>query len=359
MRPPRVTSLANIHFAVMRILVIGGTGFIGTFVVEQLARIGHEVVVFHRRSAPRLLPSGVRPLEGDRRQIHHQRDELRRALPDVVIDMILSSGAQATAVMDTFRGFAKRIVAVSSADVYRACAVLHRLDTGPLEPLPLTETSELRTVAPYPPAVLERVKDVFAWVDDEYDKVPVERVVLGDPDLPGTVVRLPMVYGPGDPMHRLHPIIKRVDDGRKVLVFADAVATWRSPRGYVENVAAAIALAATDERAAGRTYNVAEEPAFSEREWAELVAGHAGWSGDVVIVPFAAAPSHIQNPGNLSQDWVVSSARIRNDLGYREPVPLAIALARTIAWERANPPVVVDPRGFDYDAEDAATTMER
>lgn len=45
-----------------------------------------------------------------------------------------------------------------------------------------------------------------------------------------------------------------------------------APRVCVENVAAAIALAATDDRAAGRIYNVCEEPPFSELEWAQQIA---------------------------------------------------------------------------------------
>ena len=57
------------------------------------------------------------------------------------------------------------------------------------------------------------------------------------------------------PLHRFYPIVKRIVDGRCHIIFPQAIATWRSPRGYVENVAAAIVLAATDNRAAGRIYN--------------------------------------------------------------------------------------------------------
>jgi len=54
-----------------------------------------------------------------------------------------------------------------------------------------------------------------------------------------------MIYGPGDPLHRFHPTLKRIGDGRKQIIFSDDVATIRTPRGYVEDVGAAIALAAT------------------------------------------------------------------------------------------------------------------
>lgn len=338
----------------VRILVIGGTGFIGPFLVHELDRRGHIVAVFHRGKSLSAFPANVRHILGDRRVLNAHSAELRRFSPDVVIDVILSSHAQAEALMAQFRGVARRVAAVSSADVYRACGVLHGTEPGPLEPLPLTEDAPLRTGRAYPPAVLKIVQSMFGWVDDDYDKVPVERAVLGDPELPGTVVRLPMVYGPGDPLHRLHPIVKRIDDRREKILFADEVAAWRSPRGYVENVAAAVALAATAERATGRVYNVAEQPAFSELEWAEMIAARAGWRGEFVVLPRDRTPGHLLGPGNRAQHWVVSSSRIRAELGYQEPVSLDDALRRTIAWERANPPAHVNPQQFDYAAEDAA-----
>ena len=66
---------------------------------------------------------------------------------------------------------------------------------------------------------------------------------MGDPELPGTVLRLPMIYGPGDYARRFHPIVKRIDDRRQSIIYEEGWAGWKAPGGYVENVAAAIALA--------------------------------------------------------------------------------------------------------------------
>jgi nucleoside-diphosphate-sugar epimerase len=195
-------------------------------------------------------------------------------------------------------------------------------------------------------------KTVFPWITDDYDKIPVEDAVLSHPELPGTVLRLPMVYGPGDPLHRLFPYIKRMDDGRPRIVFGDDHAAWRTPRGYVGNVAAAIALAATSERAAGRTYIVAEQPAFSELEWAKRIAEQAGWRGEFVVLPRNRTPQHLRFPGNFAQHGDATSARIRQELRFEDPVPLEAAVRRTTAWERANPPQQAPV--FDYAAEDAA-----
>jgi nucleoside-diphosphate-sugar epimerase len=332
----------------MRILVIGGTGFIGRPLVRELARMGHDVAVLTRSSAAVQLPAQT---------IVGERGDLDRLRPkaDVVIDLILSSGRQAQRLMDTFRGTADRVVAASSIDVYRACGVLHGTEEGPLQAVPLTEDSELRTkLQTYPPESIKMLRKTFQWLDDEYDKIPVERAILGDSALPGTVLRLPMIYGPGDRLRRLQPVLKRMDDGRRRILFEEGMAAWRGPRGYVDNVAAALALAAVSDAAAGRVYNVAEQPAFTELEWARHIASVTGWRGEFIVLPKDRMPPHLVQKGNSAQHWAADSSRIRQELGYREPVPLEEAIARTIDWERANPPAEVNPAGqFDYAAEDA------
>jgi nucleoside-diphosphate-sugar epimerase len=332
----------------MRVLVVGGTGFIGPHVVRELSRMGHSVTVFHRGRTPADLPAA---------EILGEHKDLATAglVADVVVDLILGSGRQAELLMDAFRGVARRVVAASSIDVYRACGVLHATEEGPLEPVPLTEDSPLRTrLETYPPAQVAALQQVFAWLDDEYDKIPVERAIMGDRRLPGTVLRLPMIYGPGDRLHRFHPVLRRIDDGRRAILMEQGWAAWRPPRGYVENVAAAVALAAVDERACGRIYNVSETPACSELDWARAIAAAAGWDGEFVTLPKELMPAHLSPPGNTAQHWETSSDRIRRELGYREPVPLHEALRRTIAWERANAPATFNPHPFDYPAEDAA-----
>ena len=337
----------------MRILLIGGNGFIGRFVVAALKREEYAEAVFHRGTAP--TPDGVEEILGDRNQISASTQELRRFAPDVVIDLVVSSGLQAEELMNTFRGETQRVVMLSSIDVYRAAGVLHGTESGPLQEVPLTEESELRrNLHPYPPAGVERLRKIFSWVTDDYDKIPAERAVMNDRELPGTVLRLPMVYGPGDPLHRFHPIVKRVDNGRRHIILPETLAAWCSPRGYVENAAAAIALAATDERAARRIYNVCEKPAFSELEWARKIATGMLWDGEFVVLPLERTPRHLVTPGNAAQHWTASSARIRQELGYQEPVAIEEAIRRTIRWERANPPAIVFQTPFDYAAEDAA-----
>jgi len=336
----------------MKILLIGGSGFIGQFTAQQLQQGGHHVTIFHRGKTR--APEGTEEILGDHNFLQDHQPEFRRQKFDVVVDFVLSSGRQALQLMDTFRGVAGRVVALSSMDVYRAWGVFYNSEAGGLQELPLTEDSELRTSRnTYPPEALKRAQSVYGWIDEEYDKVPVEQAVLGDPRLPGTVLRLPMIYGPGDPVHRFHPILKRIDDGRKQIIFADDVAPLRTPRGYVEDVGSAVALAATSPQAAGRVYNVCEDESFSELDWARKIAAATNWSGEIVVLPHDRTPKHLLWPGNTAQHVVATSERIRKELGYRELLPREEAIRRTIEWERANPPAAA-PAQYDYAAEDAA-----
>ena len=349
--PTSTRSIANKR---MRILVIGGTGFIGSHVVANLAA-EHDVTVLHRGKHAPNLPPGVRLLIGNRDDLGPHAGMFREMQPEVVLDMISGDARQAQAVADAFRGVARRLVTTSSMDVYRSYEIALGLASGPLEPLPLTEDSPVRTVMhPYkgrPPGSVP-----FDWVTPEYEKILVEHVVRSKPDLPAAILRLPMVYGPGDPLHRFAAFLKRMDDSREAILLEEGWAAWRSCMGYVEDVAAAIALAVTSTAAPGRIYNVAEADALSWADWARAVALAAGWHGRVVTLPRDRTPKHLIPPFNTAQHWTASSERIRRELGYRETVPRAEALARTVAWERTHP-APFDPAQFDYEAEDRALAL--
>jgi nucleoside-diphosphate-sugar epimerase len=336
----------------MRILVIGGNGFIGTPLVGQLLEAGHDVGVFHR--TPDRSNQKVAQIQGDRNRLPEYGAELRRFAPQVIIDMILSSGAQAAQLVDLAGELNARVVAVSSMDVYRAWGVIMGTEPGGSEPMPITEDSPLRTAGrAYPEEMVETLKTIFTWVNSDYDKIGVELAVMRG-RTEGTVVRLPMVYGPGDPLHRLHGVLKRIRDGRPAIILAEDFAAWRGPRGYVENVAHAIAVACGSEAAFGRIYHVCDEPSLPELEWQRKIAAQTNWNGRWVVLPRRQTPKHLLLPGNASQHLVASSARIRQQLGYRELFTLEEALHRTISWEQANPPAGPSFHSFDYPAEDRA-----
>lgn len=323
----------------MRILVLGGTRFVGPYVVRQLARHGHALTIFHRGETEIDLPSGVNHVHGDFTRFAGYVDALRALSPEVVLDMVPFREEDAERVK-AFKGVARRVVAVSSQDVYRAFGRLWRTEPGAPDPVPLTEESPLR----------EKLSN--AGLD--YNKTAVERAIMGDADLQATILRLPATHGPGDRQHRLFKYVKRMDDGRPAILIDAAHANWQWARGYVEDVAHAITLAVTDERAAGRIYNVAYEKTFTEAEWAQQIARSIGWRGEVIALPSEQLPPNLRsNTLDLTQQYAVDSSRIRKELGYAEVVQFDEALRRTIEWERANPPEKADANDFDYDAEDA------
>lgn len=334
----------------MHILVIGGTGFSGPHVVRRLHELGHELLLYHRGEAEADLPEGIRHVHGDRWELEQAAGELTHFAPQVVLDMIPRNEQDAWTVVNIFRGIAGRVVALSSQDVYRAYGRLIGIEPGPIEPVPLTEESPLRTkLYPY----WKRSKRPHE-PPNHYEKILAELIYMSDPDLPGTVLRFPMVYGPRDRQHRTFEYLKRMDDGRTAILMGEGQAAWRWTKGYVENLALAAVLAVTEERSAGRIYNVGERETLTWAEWVRAIGRAAGWDGEVVSVPRDRLPEYLTSEDNTDQDLVVDSTRIRQELGYEESVARDEALRRTVGWERAHPPEKVDPEQFDYAAEDVA-----
>jgi nucleoside-diphosphate-sugar epimerase len=314
---------------------------------------GHTVCLFHRTPSTVDLPGDVEHILGDRYYLADFMDAIEAVQPSVVIDMIPLTEADARTVMQLFKGMAERVVALSSQDVYRAYGRVNGFEPGPPDQVPLTEDSPLRDrLFPFRNETPRASDDPYHWLDD-YEKILVERAVMNAPDLAGTILRLPMIYGPGDHQHRLWPYLKRMDDGRPALLMNEQLARWRWTRDYVENVSAAVALAVTDPRAAGRIYNLGEIPTLSIKEWIREIGQVADWNGRVVTVPDYQLPEELKSRAGLEQHLDVDSTRIRYELGYMPPVARDEALRRTIAWERANPPSQINPAEFDYATEDA------
>jgi nucleoside-diphosphate-sugar epimerase len=336
----------------MRVLVIGGTNFIGPHVVAALARAGHEITVYHRGHHEPELPSAVRHIHSPRAAIPvlHFPSALTDPPPDMVLHMFPVGQDDARAAVARFAGVARRMVALSSGDVYRAYGRLLGSEPGPLEPVPLDEDAPLREAFfPYRHSAAGPADWTF-----HYEKILAERAIMTSGALRGTVLRLPAVYGPGDPYHRLRPYIKRMDDARPAILLETAQAAWRWTHGYVEDVAQAIVLAVTDERAAGKVYNVgeAETPTVAER--VREIGEIAGWRGAVVPLDADRLPPHLRAPYQPRQDLVVDTRRIRDELDFAEVQNRKDGLRRTIDWERANPSPAGDPGAAEYTAEDAA-----
>jgi nucleoside-diphosphate-sugar epimerase len=333
----------------MRVVVLGGTGFLGPEVLRQLIDTGCDVAIFHRGVTEPELPS-VQHLHGDRRELSTFRDAFRAFDPDVAVDMRPMTEDHARQLTSTFAGVAKRSVVISSADVYRAYGRLNLTEPGPPDPVPLGEDAPLREqlYADRNAKPHDRTE-----ILEHYDKLLVERVVSSEPRLPAAILRLGMVHGPRS--YRHYPYLKRMVDGRPGIILAEAWAHWRGTLAYSENVAAAVVLAATRSDAQG-AYNVGDATPTAIADLVATMAAAAGWDGRVVAAPADDLPVSMRPGAGLAQELILDSTRIRSELGYEEPVSRPVGIQRAVEWMLGHPPTADDPMGrldLDYRAEDA------
>jgi nucleoside-diphosphate-sugar epimerase len=334
----------------VRVVVLGGTGFLGPEVVGRLVGAGTDVVIFHRGERETATPASVRHIHGDRRELSAFRAAFRSFGPEVVVDMRPMTKDHARQLVSTFAGLATRSVVISSADVYRAYGRLNRTEPGPPDPVPLREDAPLREklYADRSAKPHDRTETL-----EQYDKILVERIASSEPRLPAAILRLGMVHGPRS--HRHYQYLRRMVDGRPGIVLADAWARWRGTLAYSENVAAAIVLAALRPEARG-PYNVGDRSPTAIADLVAAMAAAAGWTGRIVAVPADVLLEPMRPGAGLTQELILDSSRIRNELGFAEPVSSATGIARTVEWMLQHPPTTDDPMGrleLDYAAEDA------
>jgi len=333
----------------MRILLIGGTKFIGPYVVQALHEKGHEIILFNRGKTIHPFSFQVTSIQGDRTDFLSFKNKLLSFCPDVVIDMIPYSENDAKQLADTFHGLVQRIVVISSCDVYSAYDRLWKVLTGKLIQMPLNEESDLReNFYPY--------REIMASQSDDwnyhYEKILVEKNIRSYPDINSTILRLPMVYGPGD-YSRIYPYLKRMDDKIPILLDENK-ANWRFSRGYVEDIASAIVLSALDTRSGNKIYNVGEKDTHSEIEWIHQIGQIAGWNNKIIKLPHDKLPAHLKEPLlDWEQDLTINTQRIRDELNYRELYSHEDSMHKSIDWLRTHTPAQIDS-SFDYDAEDDA-----
>ena len=318
----------------MRVIVFGGTRFIGRAIVEELAAAGHELLIVHRgHLEPDDMPA-VRHLHAERTELAAHRGELAAFAPDAAIDCRALTRADAELVLDALPG-EPRLVVISSIDVYRAFGALN--DERETDPVPLDETSPVRaTRYPY--------RGLMPGMD-EYDKLDVEDVYR---PRGATSVRLPMVYGEHDYQLREEFILRRVRAGRNRIPFGSG--SWLACRAYVKDIARGVHLVLNTSAAAGEVLNLCEDRTYSMAMWSRMILDAAGSKSELVRVADEVLPEDLKPTGTMSQHILASAQKARSMLGWTTSDP-ADSLHTTVRWHLANPPANPDP---DFAADNVA-----
>ena len=287
----------------MRVLLVGGTRFIGAHAARQLVEAGADVTVFHRGKSENPILPPVRHIRDASAEypVTSFPEAVTKADWDVVVHMVMMGEADARAAAQAFAGRAGRLVMISSGDVYRAYGRLTGLEPGEPDGALLGEDAPLRSLF-YPYRAQAAKLGRYAY---DYEKILAERAVR-DAGLPAVILRLPKVYG-------------AEDNANLATVYGFAQQPqWRWTHGHVDNVARAIVLAAAHPAAPGRIYpgriyNVGEAntPTMGER---------------LTRLPSLPSPSPQAPPFDCRHPIAYDTTRIRDELGFCEIVDEANAM---------------------------------
>lgn len=319
----------------MRVLVIGGTVFIGRAITEELARAGHDVCVLHRgEHEPDDLVS-CHHIHADRADLGVASAEISDFAPDAIVDNVAISAQDADTALAAISD-GPRLFVISSMDVYRAYGALH---AGKMqEPVPVDETSAVRDERyPFKSGGNSRM--------DVYEKLDVEERYLARQ---ATVLRLPMVYGEHDYQRREEFVLRRLRAGREKIPVGTG--TWLGTRGYVGDVAQGVRLAVEHDGLRGEIFNLGESRTYPVAQWMEMIVEASEKTAELVSVPDDKLPPDLAMSGRMPQHFLVDSGKARRELGWSDTDPRE-ALSRSVAWHLAHPP---DGASDDFSADDAA-----
>jgi nucleoside-diphosphate-sugar epimerase len=323
----------------MRILVIGGTLFIGRAIVERLLGRGHDVTVLHRRDHHDLGPA-VHNVRADRADT----EAIARILGDGRYD----------AVFDVAYDWEKGTPALQVEAAARACQDAR------------SRYVFISSIAAYGPGLNHREDEALVADDFPFPyaqhKASSERALFrlhAQMGLPVTTFRPPFVHGPREQFYREQFFWDRLRDGRPIVLAdgGDAPIQWV----FVDDLAEGCVRAIEVPAAAGEAFNIAHTEDLTQRTFVEALADVAGARPTLVSVPRAAIQAAGGNPGmggNLYYgeflDIPVHTSvlgKAKRVLGV-EPTPLKTALARGFEWYRSQP-----RRPVDYAFEDRLLTV--
>jgi len=320
----------------MKALVVGGTGPTGPYILKGLMQRGYEVAMLHRGAHE--LPENPPEIE----HIHsdpHFSETLEEGLKGRDFDLVIATYGRIRLVAEALIGKTPRLIAVGGAVGYRGM-MQPQMNTPPGMPIPTREEAQ---------GIASREEFEFGWLIRQTEEAVMAQHAAGHYN--ATMFRYPMVYGPNSIRSLEWHIIKRVQAKRRQIILPEGGLTVLS-RGYAENMAQAVLLAADKPQAsAGKIYNCADEQGLSVAHWVQMIARAMDWEFEICSLPgsYAYSAADFLLYHNSVNHQIMDIAAIRQDLGYRDVVPIQQAIPRTIAWMLEHRP---DPVPVDFTMED-------
>jgi nucleoside-diphosphate-sugar epimerase len=250
----------------MKLLVIGGSGFVGHAVVRAMLARGHDVTVLNRGS--RSVP-GTRQLVADRNDPATLDAALGGLSFDAVVDTNCYSGEQARLLIVSLGERTPDALAISSAAVYA--------DPGA-----------------HPPGEDALVGGGTAWGDYGRDKTDVEAAYRAGGFRAAVALRPPYICGPNNNLDREAWFMRRIGAGRPVLVPGQGTAEYQFV--HEDDLGAAIALWLDTRPEGFASYNIADPLLVTAVELPRMLADAAGMSVDIRTVGAAAGTAR-------ARDW--------------------------------------------------------
>ena len=318
----------------MKVLVIGGTLFIGRSLVKELLRAGHEVTVLHRKAGHPLGP-GVANIAADRNDAAAMREALAGKKFAVVFDNVYDweRGTEADQVEAAVRACGDsltRYVFMSSVAVYGQG--LDHLESDPLVP------------DDYPQAYARH-------------KAMTERMLFrlhSQEGVPVVTFRPPFVYGPLNPFYREAFFWDRMRVKRPIIIPGDGSRLMHF--AYVKDLVRACVAAMDHPGALGQAFNIGNRRSVTQIELVRLLARVAEKRPDLVPVPRERIEALGGNPMGdplyfgfyfdlppITEDV----AKVERVLGIR-PTGFETGLAETYRWYLRHH----DRLKIDYSFED-------
>ncbi|MGA2271512.1 MAG: NAD-dependent epimerase/dehydratase family protein [Bryobacteraceae bacterium] len=309
------------------LLVTGGTGFIGSHLLDRLSALGEPArCLLRRRAVPRRLPAGIEAAYGDLTGGQGVEEALRGV--DAVIH--LAGVTKALTAGDYDAGNARATETLARALAGRSVRLVHVSTLAAIGPsrdgAPVDEDAQPRPLTHYGKSKLEAERIVRALTPE------------------AVIVRPPVVYGPRDT--DVFQVLRSISKGW-VLEIAGGD-RWFSAI-YVRDLVAGLLAALRG--APGRTYFLAHPQPVS---WSELSAAAARIMDRrprVLRIPprvawavgyGAEVWSHVTGKsGIISREkvaeaqckwWTCDTRRAAAELGFQAPTPLEAGLAETLAW---------------------------